>query len=128
MKKITALTLFWLHNSALLFLAFVVFPGNFVLGTYRHTVLVATLLSGLIWTLTVWFVRPIQRRFKIKIEGRLVMYPYYLVLNFATLWVTAHLAPYTGFGVTRFTWLIGLAIVANFVQATIWRIGAFSEK
>lgn len=81
----------------------------------------ATIASGAIWTALVFFAEPAVGLFKFKVKGTGQMLVFYFAANFVALWITARLAPYLGFGTTRFVWLAGLAIVADFVQFGIWK-------
>jgi uncharacterized membrane protein YvlD (DUF360 family) len=117
MKRKVYFLLYWLIDSLLLYLATVVFPGNFVLGTYRYSVLVAAIISGFVWTLLIWISRPISK--KLNIKGELKKSVYFFGVSFVSLWLIARFAPYTGFGVTSFVYLLGLAAVAELIHSGV---------
>ncbi len=126
MKKYLPLFVsFWVANSTLLYLAFAMFPQYFMLGTYRMSAIAAAIAAGGVWTLLIMLVDPLVKRFKLKVNGVSQMTVFYWLANFIALWITARLAPYLGFGVSRFVWILGLAFVANLVQFTLWKIGKF---
>ncbi len=117
MKRKIYFLVFWGINSLLLYLASLVFPGNFVLGTAKHSILVAAILSGFLWTLLLWLSKYIQIR--IKVKGELKKSLFFFGVNFVSLWLVARFAPYTGFGVTSFVYPLGLAAVAEVIHAGI---------
>ncbi len=121
MKRKVYFLIYWVINSLLLYIATLAFPGNFVLGTYRYSVLAAAVISGFVWTLFLWITKPVQIRFKIK--GELKKSIFFFGVSFVSLWLMARFAPYTGFGVTSFVYLLGLAAVAEAVHGGIhWLI------
>ncbi len=124
-KYLKLFLLFWVANSILLYLAFMVFPQYFMLGTFRMSAIAATIVAGGVWTLLVMLVDPLVKRFKLKINGVPQMTVLYWLANFVALWITARLAPFTGFGVSRFVWILALAFVANLVQFALWKVGKF---
>jgi uncharacterized membrane protein YvlD (DUF360 family) len=117
MKRKIYFLIFWVINSLLLYLSTLAFPGNFVLGTYRYSVLVAAIISGFVWTLLLWISKPVQIRLKIK--GELKKSVFFFGVNFVSLWLVARFAPYTGFGVTNFVYVLGLAATAEVVHSGI---------
>ena len=120
-KYIPHFLIFWAVNSFLLYFATMNFRLYFVLGNWRFSPVGATIASGAIWTVLVFFAEPALSLFKFKVKGVGQMLVFYFVANFVALWITARLAPYLGFGTTKFVWLMGLALVADFVQFGIWK-------
>lgn len=125
MKKYIPFLAFWGVDVVLLFLATSLFPNNFVLGTYRMSKFSSALFAGFVWTLIVWFSEPLTKKLKLKLEGQFKQMLLYLFSNFVALWVVAHLAFFTGFGVTSFIWVFVLAFFANFFQYIVWKLGKF---
>jgi hypothetical protein len=117
MKRKIYFLIFWVIDSLLLFLSTLAFPESFVLGTAKHTLLVAAILSGFLWTLLLWLSKPVS--IKIKIKGELNKSLFFFGVNFIGLWLVARFAPYTGFGVVSFVYLLGLAAVAEVIHAGI---------
>jgi uncharacterized membrane protein YvlD (DUF360 family) len=117
MKRKIYFVIFWIVNSFLLYLSTLAFPGNLILGTYRHSVLEAAVLSGFLWALLLWLSKPISIRLKIK--GELKKSLFFFGINFVSLWLIARFAPYSGFGVASFIYLLGLAAVAEVMHAGI---------
>ena|SRR3989304_1956021 len=121
-KDLIPFIAFWIADLVLLYLAVLFMPQYFTLGTYRLSTTTALIIASLVWTIIVWLVNPVLKRLKVEIKGTLQMAVFFWLANFAALWITARLAPYTGFGVSRFTWILGLALIANLVQFGIWKI------
>lgn len=80
----------------------------------------ASVVSGLIWTGLVFLISPAVKKV-IKLDGTTKMMFVYWLSNFVALWITARLAPYFGFGTSKFTWIAGLALVADLVQYVVWK-------
>lgn len=121
MKKYIPFISFWLLNSILLHLATTFYPLNFVLGNFWLSKLQATLWAGFWVTALVWSARTVSERLNIKLEGRLRMFLFYWLANAAAIWLVARFAPLTGFGISRFTWAIGLGLVMNVAQWGLWQ-------
>lgn len=121
-KTLIPFSIFWIIDSVLLYLAAVLFPQYFTIGNWRFSPVMAVIFSGLIWTGLVWFSEPLFRKAGKKLEKDYQMAIFYFIANFAALWVTARLAPFFGFGTTRFIWILGLAFVANLIQFAAWKI------
>ncbi len=112
----------WGVNVVLLLLANMLFPSNFVLGTWRAGMLTSAFAAGLLWAIIVFLTQPALNALGIKIGKGPMMMLVYLVSNFVALWLTARLAPLTGFGAGSFIWILGLAVVANVVQWVAWMV------
>lgn len=125
MKKYYPFLAFWALDTFLLYISTLVLPNNYVLGTYRMSTFSSALFAGFVWTLIVWFSEPISKKLKLKLEGQTKQMLFYLASNFIALWVTAHLAFFTGFGVTSFIWVFVLVFFANFFQYMVWKLGKF---
>ncbi|KKU10031.1 MAG: hypothetical protein UX13_C0022G0002 [Candidatus Woesebacteria bacterium GW2011_GWB1_45_5] len=102
------------------------YPDSFIFGTYRMSVFVSTLTAGFVWTFLVWLAGSFMGMFTKK-KRRGVMFGFYFLANFVALWLTARMAPLTGFGATSFVWLIYLALVADTVQYIVWKTGSFKK-
>ena len=121
MKKNIPFLIFWLLNSLFLYFATIMYPTNFVLGNVSFSTFWATLVAGLVWTGLVWYSKPFIMKFGLKIKGRGIMFVFYTAANFIAIWIIARLSAVTGFGISRFTWAISLAIVANTTQWLTWQ-------
>ena len=124
LKKYYGFISFWLLDSLLLYLATVVYPAAYTLGTFRLSVFWAAVVAGFIWTVLVWFSEPIVAILKLKVSDKMKLV-FYLFANFVALWLVARIAPYSGFGVASFVWVFLLALVANFVQYLVMKIIKF---
>lgn len=112
----------WGVNIVLLLLANMIFPMNFVLGTWRAGILTSAFAAALLWTIIVYLTQPALDAVGVKVGKGMMMMLVYLVSNFVALWLTARMAPLTGFGTGSFIWVLGLAVVANFVQWIAWMV------
>lgn len=121
-----AFGVFWILNSLLLYFANLVYPANFIFGTYNMGFLSSIVVAGFAWTLMVWVSDPIVSMVT-KLDGRVIKFGFYFLVNFLALWLTARLAPITGFGVTSFVWLAILAIFADMAQYIAWKSGNFEK-
>jgi uncharacterized membrane protein YvlD (DUF360 family) len=121
LKKIYAFIAYWILDSILLYLATLIYPAAYTLGNFRFTFFWAAIVAGFIWTVLVWFSEPLAGIFKVKPKGNMVLV-FYLMANFVALWLTARIAPYSGFGVASFVWAFVLALVANFAQYLVMKV------
>lgn len=114
MSKTKEFFLYFIHNSLAVYFSHLFFPHSFALGTDRISFWLAVFISGAIWTL-------IARRLNLTIVSskNKGQFASRWLFNFAAIWLTARVAPYSGFGVIKFTWLIPLSFVANIIQASI---------
>ncbi len=125
-KYLVPFIVLWIIDSVLIYLSRLIYPHYFVLGGMYMSAWGAIITAGFTWTLLVWLIKPFVYLFA-KLKGRLLMFGFYFLANFVALWLTARLSPITGFGVTRFTWLVILAIVADIIQYIVWKVGRFKK-
>ena len=121
MNKLLVFTLLLIANSILLYIASLIFPGNFVLGNQYFSSTIATFVGGLLWTLLLWLAILVGEEYKLKNKGDAVVKVYYLAANFAILWLIARIPFISGFGVTSFVWVLILALIATLVQWGVWK-------
>lgn len=109
--------LIWVVNSLVIWAASSLYSSNFVLGTASISLTGAVIISGFLVTLLcklakILFIKLIN----LKKTSRVAMFVFYWLINAAAVWITARLAPYTGFGISSFYWAIILGFVLNFFQ------------
>ena len=121
-KKYTGFFTMWLVNAVLLWLANMLFPANYVLGSMTMSVWSGTIVTALLWTVLIWLTQPLANKLKIKLKGAMQMMLAYLVSNFVVLWLLSRFGPAIGFGVSGWMWVLALAIVANIVQYLNWMV------
>ncbi len=121
MKRYKLFTLYWLANTAMLYLANVLLPAHFTLGNNLFSTMQATVFTAFIWNVVIWNGESWFKDLELQSKSPMVMMLQYLGLNFATLWLLARLAVLTGFGVSSFLYVLGLAFIANAVQYQIWQ-------
>lgn len=122
MKKYLPFISIWLVNTVLIYLAALVLPAYFVLGTHLITDLPGAVLSGFLLTAFCWAAKPIVASLRIKLEGRMQMFVFYWASNFVAIWLIARFSPYTGFGIAAYYWAIALGLVASFAQWVMWQV------
>ena len=120
MKKLLLFVLFVAVNTILLYLARSLSPLNYVLGNANLSMYQSALMAGLVWTLIVWLAVYIGEFVKLDKKGYSVMGAYYIFANFVGLWITTRVPFISGFGVTRFTWILIISVVATFAQWGVW--------
>jgi len=125
MKRYKRFLLLWSTNIVLLYSANMLLPTHFTLGNDMFTLIQSAFFVGFIWNVVLWNIEPTFKDMEIKLKGMMPMMLSYLAINFATIWILARLAVITGFGVSSFVYVFGLAFVANFVQYQVWE---YTEK
>ena len=122
MKKIGLyFLLIWALNALITYVFAYFYPTYYVLGNKFFGPFIAVVLASLIWTGIVWVAKPILKSY-VKKLSRSYMFLFYFIANFVALWLVTRLAPYVGFGVVRFTWLVILAITADLMQYGVWKV------
>ncbi len=125
MKKILPFVLFWIVDSLFIYIASIVFPLAFVLGNFRFSIFAAIVWAGLWIAVLGWLANWLVEKSKMKLNGFWQMFIFYWFANSAAIWITAHLATVTGFGIASFVWAIGLGLVLVLVQSAIMKLGKF---
>ena len=121
----------WLIGSLLLYFATLSCPNSFVLGSAKHSVLSAAVFSGFLWTLIIFISEPLAKRLKLKLDKCCVKFTFGYLVSFAGIWMIARFAPYTGFGVTKFTWLMGLTLLSSlflFILVKLFSLNPSNKK
>ena len=121
MKKAKRFILYWIHNGILIYLANQIFPSKFVLGSFRLSFVAAIVISSFALTLFLELVSMVlAKKRKIKLDNK-NRFTIFWIANFVGLWLIARFAPLTGFGVVKFTWLIGFSFLVNILQSILPR-------
>ncbi len=121
MQRYKKFFILWLVNVVLLFAGVSLLPENYTLGNSFLTPLQAAVISGLVWNLVLWYTGPFFKDLEIKMKESWQMMLGYMFMNFGTLWLLARLAVISGLGVSNWTYVLGLAIVANIAQYFVWQ-------
>jgi hypothetical protein len=122
LRKYLPFIAIWLVNTVILYLAAMVAPQYFELGSEFISELPGALLSGLLVTLFTWAAKPIVESLKIKLKGTVNMFFFYWAANFVAIWLVARFASYTGFGITAYYWAFTLGFFVNISQWGMWQI------
>ncbi len=106
----------WAVNSLIIYLASMLYPVNFVLGTNLISPFWAIVISGFLLTIICKIARPVVQMVGLKPKGRFMMLAFYWLVNAAAIWLIARVPAFSGFGISRFSWAIGLGFVTNLGQ------------
>lgn len=120
MKRYKRFSIFWLINIALLYGSYMFLPVHFALGNNLFTPFMAAVFTAFIWNIVLWNIEPMFTDLELEFKSPLSMMLSYLAVNFATLWLLARMAFTTGFGVSSFVYIFGLAFIANLLQYQAW--------
>jgi Ca2+/Na+ antiporter len=92
------------------------FRGKFVLGTKNLSYWVAVVLAAFLATLLIEVGSIALSKYKkIEFKGLKRILAFY-VMNCIAFWLVARVAPYSGFGVVKFTWVLLLAAFTTLIQ------------
>jgi O-antigen/teichoic acid export membrane protein len=120
LKNYQKFIVYWIANFLLLYLATSLLPGNYVFGNSIFTPVRAMLFTSFIWNIAIWKAESIFKEMELDFKDNMSMMLEYLVLNFATLWLTSRFSFIFGFGVGSYLYVLALAFVANLVQYFVW--------
>lgn len=112
-------------NSVIFFLAPIVIKGDVVLGNSWLTPITASIFSGLWLTIAVELIWKVLRTFNVEVKGLIPWATGFFIINFFVVWAIARMAPFTGFGITRFYWAAALSAFFTLVQ---WLTKRVSEE
>ena len=121
MKRYQKFLVFWLIDSAILYLASLLLPRSVTIGNSIFVKYQAIVFSGFIWSFIVWYAEPVFKDMEIDLRDTSTMMLVYLSLNFATVWFIARFSFITGIGIASFLYVALLAVVGNLVQYIAWR-------
>jgi len=113
---------FWLLNSFLFFLASVILPKNFELGSSTIPVSLAHFWSGAWLTFVVWMSKPVFSKVGVKPQRGFLTFIFYWLANSVVIWVLARLAEYTGLEISKFYWAVILGFIVNLAQWNLWQV------
>ena len=112
--------IFWALNLVVFFVASWLFRNQVVFGNILLPYWAALLVASFLLTAVIFLVKPILVKFGLKLKGDLNWVLIYTVANIVTVWVLAHLAFLTGFGISSFIVAIVLGIILIICQ---WILG-----
>lgn len=107
----------WIINALVLSFASSSFPGNVVLGNAYLGTPTAGIFSAFLLTVLLLVAKGLARTKGFNIKGRSGMFLYYWASASAGIWLVARVSTVSGFGISRFTWAIGIGLV---VSLTSW--------
>src|SRR3989344_7512638 len=118
-KQLKKFFVYWVVNSALMYLVNYLMPNYYVLGNVNFTPMSAGLVAGFALTLVGFIAKTFAKGAGLTKRGRYPMFLYYGLANSAGVWVIARVADLTGFGIARFYWALLLGFLAS---ATHWLV------
>ncbi len=121
MKRYQKFLVYWLIDSAILYLASLLLPRSVTIGNSIFVKYQSIVFSGFIWSFIVWYAEPAFKDMEIDLRDTTMMMLVYLLLNFATVWFIARFSFMTGIGIASFLYVALLAVVGNLVQYIAWR-------
>lgn len=116
MKVYVRYIIIWAINTVLILFANSYFPSNYVLGNAVVPPLYAAIFSGLLLTFFDRAAKPVIQKLLVNEKGRYIMFGIYWFTNFVGIWLIARFSFLSGFGISKFTYAITLAFVANLAQ------------
>jgi uncharacterized membrane protein YvlD (DUF360 family) len=107
---------YWVVNSIILSLASSLFPNGFEMGNAYLSIPLASILSGFLLTAILLIARGLARSIDLPKRGRYIMFVYYWVAASVGIWIIARIASVSGFGIARYYWAIGAALITAFIH------------
>lgn len=136
-QKLVQFLSLWAGHSIFFVIFSVLLGNNLVLGNSNVSVAVATLFSGLLISIVIYFVPSVIEKsgynFKLpsttnveilgfKMKGQDVFWGgFYFVVNAVVIWFIKRLAIITGLGISSILYVLILAVFATFAQKGINR-------
>ena len=105
---------YWIINGLILSLANSFFPHAFEMGNANLNIFTAVIVSSLLLTALLLLARGVARKLNLTGKGRYLMFLYYWGASSVSIWVVARIAFFSGFGIARYTWAIGVGLVVAF--------------
>ncbi len=121
MKRYQKFLVFWIINSAILYLASLLMPKSVIIGNNIFAAYQALVFSGFLWSVVIWYIAPVTKDLEISLKDTKVMMLVYLAVNFAVVWFIARFSFITGIGIANYWADLTIAVAANFVQYLAWQ-------
>ena len=113
---------YWLVNSAVLYVASLLFPGNVVLGNWRFGALEAAIYAGFCVTFFVWVLWDFAMAKTVKFDAKIVTFGYFWSANILSFWLVSRFPRYAGFGMSDYVWALLVAFIAYFAQRLAFKL------
>lgn len=121
MKRYQKFLVFWLINSALIYLANLFMPRSVAIGNSIFVKYQSVVFSGFVWSFIVWYTEVIMKDLEVSMKETTPMMFTYLAVNFATVWFMARFSFITGIGIANFWVVLLIAVAANLIQYAAWQ-------
>src|SRR3972149_1067978 len=89
---------YWILNSLVLYLFFLVFGDSVVLGNWRFGALESAIYSGFWVTFLLWTFWDFALAKGVKFDNWLTTLGYFWLVNTFSFWLTSRFSQYAGFG------------------------------
>lgn len=117
MKTLKYFLLNIIHYTIFLHASSKIFRGKFVLGNKDINRWIAAIITGVLVVILIriayWGISKIKK-FKLNWITKLLLF---FAVNFVSLWIAARLAPCTGFGAIKFTWILLLSAIISLIYS-----------
>ena len=113
---------YWLLSSIIVYLAFVVFPDNVVLGNARLGPIDSAIYSGFWITFFVWSMWDFILARGARTDEPVTAVLFFWVVNSIGIWLVARMAHFTGLGLASFFWALILGAVIDILQRLSWKL------
>jgi len=114
--------IYWFVNAAILLLATFVLPGNVVLGNWRFNAIESSIYAGFCATCFVWVLWDFAISKGVEFESKVVTFGYFWIANIFSFWLVSRFSQYAGLGISKFYWVLLLALIAHFAQRIAWSL------
>lgn len=107
---------YWLIDSVILYVFYLFFPADLVLGNYKFSPVESAIYAGFWVTFFVWVLWDFAIAKKLKFDTGLVTLGYFWSANIFAFWIVSRFSQISGFGMTNFVWAFAIALAAFMVQ------------
>lgn len=113
---------YWLTNSAVLYVFYLLFGDNIILGNWRFGPIESAIYAGFWATFLLWSFWDFALAKGVKFDNYLTTLGYFLLVNAFSFWLVSRFSQYAGFGITGYGWAFALALAAHFLQRGVRRM------
>jgi len=117
---------YWLVNSAALYLFSFVFTDGVILGNYRFNPIESALYAGFWVTVFLWAMWDFVYARGAKLGSEAGTDLIFWGINSVAVWLVSRFSHIAGFGISSFLWAFILGGVVTFIQRLTWKM--FVEK
>lgn len=119
---------FWIINSVVFYTASTVWPNDVVVGNRYLPAVPAAVFAAFVLTFIVEVFQNLLSRRKIKLKSGFQNKLASLVLNTASVWLTARGGPIVGLGITSWRVAVVLGVILTLLQWVVLRLSASKSR